>query len=105
MEPTTQYARSGEASIAYQVIGEGSIDLLLLTGWVSQIEHAWELPASRRFLERLAEFTRLILFDPRGVGLSDHLGATYTAEQDAQDALAVLDAAESKHAAIYARWL
>jgi class 3 adenylate cyclase len=106
MAPRFQYARSGEASIAYQVIGEGPIDLLILTGWVSQIEVAWEFPAYRRFMERLAEFSRLIIVEPRGSGLSDDIGAsTYTLEQDAQDALAVLDAADSERAAIYAKWL
>jgi pimeloyl-ACP methyl ester carboxylesterase len=71
--PQTNYARSGEASIAYQVVGEGPIDLLFPPGWISQVEQLWELPALRRFLERLASFSRLILFDRRGVGLSDRV--------------------------------
>ena len=68
MAPTTQYARSGDASIAYQVIGEGPLDLLFVLPWMTHLEHAWEVPGARRFFERLAAFTRLILFDQRGSG-------------------------------------
>jgi class 3 adenylate cyclase/pimeloyl-ACP methyl ester carboxylesterase len=100
MAPVTRYARSGEASIAYQVIGDGRLDVLFMTGWISQIEQLWELPALRRFLERLAVFSRLILFDRRGTGLSDSVGERYTLEQEALDALAVLDAAGSDRAAL-----
>jgi class 3 adenylate cyclase/pimeloyl-ACP methyl ester carboxylesterase len=100
MVPTTRYARSGDATIAYQVAGEGALDLLFLPGWISQIEQLWEAPAMRRFLERLAVFNRLILFDRRGSGLSDSVGEPYTLEQDAQDALAVLDAARSERTAL-----
>jgi class 3 adenylate cyclase len=103
--PETRYARSGEASIAYQVFGEGGIDLLLLTGWLSNFEHGWEAAPQRRFWERLGEFSRLILCDPRGSGLSDDLGVTYTLEQDAEDVLAVLDAVGARRVAVYARWL
>ena len=53
MVPVTRYARSGEASIAYQVVGDGPLDLLFLTGWLTQLEQLWEAPANRRFLERL----------------------------------------------------
>ena len=100
MAPVTRYTRSGEASIAYQVIGDGRLDVLFMTGWISQIEQLWELPALRRFLERLAVFSRLILFDRRGTGLSDSVGERYTLEQEALDALAVLDAAGSDRAAL-----
>ncbi len=99
--PTTHYARSGDASIAYQVVGETGLDLLFLTGWITQIEQLWEAPANRRFLERLAEFSRLILFDSRGTGLSERVLEAYTLEQEAQDALAVLDAAGSERAALF----
>src|SRR6202166_1882117 len=98
--PTTHYARSGEASIAYQVVGEGGLDLLFLTGWVTQLEQLWEAPANRRFLERLGAFCRLILFDSRGTGLSERTLDAYTVEQEAQDALAVLDAAGSERTAL-----
>jgi class 3 adenylate cyclase/alpha-beta hydrolase superfamily lysophospholipase len=101
MAPTTRYARSGDASVAYQVVGEGTLDLLFLPGWISQVEQLWEAPAVRRFLERLSQFTRLILFDRRGSGLSDGLLETHSLQQDAQDALAVLDAAGSERAALF----
>ena len=101
MVPTTRYARSGEASIAYQVVGEGPLDVLFLTGWLTQLEQLWEAPANRRFLERLATFGRLILFDSRGTGLSERVLETYTLEQEARDALAVLDAAGSERAALF----
>jgi class 3 adenylate cyclase len=101
MAPTTRYARSGEASIAYQVIGEGPLDLLFLPGWISQVEQLWEAPANRRFLERLGAFVRLILFDRRGTGLSDDAGERYTLEHEVHDALAVLDAAGSERAALF----
>ncbi len=79
MAPSTRYARSGDASIAYQVAGEGALDLLFLPGWISQVEQLWEAPAMRRFLERLAVFNRLILFDRRGTGLSDRTREPQTA--------------------------
>lgn len=100
MVPRTRYARSGEATIAYQVVGEGGLDILFLTGWITQIEHLWELPANRRFLERLAAFGRLILFDSRGTGLSERVLERYTVEQETEDAIAVLDAAGSERSAI-----
>jgi class 3 adenylate cyclase len=101
MAPVTRYARSGEASIAYHVVGNGPLDMLFLPGWLSQIEQLWESPPNRRFLERLAAFTRLILFDSRGTGLSDRVPEVYTLEQEAQDALAVLDAAGSERTAVF----
>ena len=98
----TRYARSGEASIAYQVVGDGPLDLLFLPGWISQVEHLWESPPLRRFLERIAAFSRLILFDRRGSGLSDRMAAGQTLADDARDALAVLDATGSERAAVFA---
>jgi class 3 adenylate cyclase len=100
MIPQTRYARSGDASIAYQVSGSGPLDLLFLPGWISQIEQLWEAPGNRRFLERLTSFGRLILFDSRGTGLSDRSQDAYTLEQDVDDALAVLDAAGSERCAV-----
>jgi class 3 adenylate cyclase len=105
MDPTTRYAKSGDASIAYQVMGEGPVDLLIVPGWISQLEHAWEAPAARRFFGRFAEFSRMIMFDRRGTGLSDPLGDDHTLEQDVLDALAVLDAAGSERAVVYSKWL
>ena len=99
--PATRYASSGDASIAYQVAGEGRLDLLFLPGWISQIEQLWEAPAVRRFLERLTSFGRVILFDSRGTGLSERVLEAYTLEQEAQDAIAVLDAAGSERTALF----
>lgn len=101
MVPSTRYARSGDATIAYQVAGEGALDLLFLPGWISQVEQLWELSAMRRFLERLAVFGRLILFDRRGSGLSDGVDESYTLDQEVRDVLAVLDAAGSERAALF----
>jgi class 3 adenylate cyclase len=69
--PETRYARSGDLNIAYQVLGEGPFDLVYVPGFVSNIDMMWDEPGMRRFLERLAAFSRLILFDKRGTGLSD----------------------------------
>ncbi len=100
MAPETRYAQADGASLAYQVIGDGPLDLLFLPGWISQVEHLWELPALRRFLERLAAFSRVVIFDRRGGGLSDRVLGQYSVAQDAEDALAVLDAAGSERAAL-----
>jgi|SRR5687768_2057387 len=67
----TRYARSGEVHIAYQTVGSGSVDLILLPGAFSHVEHQWEEPSFARFLRRLASFSRLIVLDVRGTGLSD----------------------------------
>jgi len=99
--PSTRYAHSEGASIAYQVSGEGPLDILFLPGWVSQIEALWDAPAIRRFNERMGTFARLILFDSRGTGLSERVRESYTLEQEARDALAVLDAAGSERAALF----
>ena len=101
MVPATRYAQSGEASIAYQVLGEGPLDLLFLPGWISQIEQLWELPALRRFFDRLSAVGRVIVFDRRGTGLSDRVVAPHSLDQEVLDALAVLDAAGSERAALF----
>ncbi|HEY0516018.1 MAG TPA: adenylate/guanylate cyclase domain-containing protein [Solirubrobacteraceae bacterium] len=100
MIPETRYTRSGGASIAYQVAGDGALDLLFLPGWISQIEQLWEAPGNRRFLERLMGFGRLIMFDSRGTGLSDHGLESYSLDQDVADAIAVLDAVSSERCAV-----
>jgi class 3 adenylate cyclase len=99
-DPRTQYAQSGEASIAYQVVGEGPVDLIFLPGWISHVEHMWELPALRRFLEAVARFARLIVFDRRGTGLSERIGRAPTQEEELADTLAVLDAAGSERVVV-----
>jgi DNA-binding winged helix-turn-helix (wHTH) protein len=95
----TEYARSGDLSIAYQVIGTGPIDIVLVNGWISNVELAWEHPLPRHFIERLASFSRLINFDKRGTGLSDR-GALPTFEERMDDVRAVMDAAGSERAVL-----
>jgi len=100
--PETHYARSGEVNIAYQVHGDGPLDLVFVMGWVSHIEYFWREPSFARFLRRLAKFSRLILFDKRGTGLSDRvpLSELPTLEQRMDDVRAVLDAVGSERAAL-----
>ncbi len=101
MIPTTKYARSGDVHIAYQVVGEGPHDVVLVPGWVSHIEYAWEEPSYRRFLRRLASFSRLVLLDRRGTGLSDRVNDLPTLEQRMDDVRAVMDAAGTERAALF----
>ena len=98
----TRYARSGDLSIAYQVVGDGPFDLVYVPGWVSNIELMWEEPGLAGFLERLASFSRLILFDKRGTGLSDPVptDGLPTLEERMDDVRAVMDAAGSERAAL-----
>ena len=96
-----RYARNGAASIAYRVGGAGPIDLLFIGGFVGHLEIILELPAAKRFFDRLASFARVILFDKRGMGLSDRDAGAYTIENVTADAIAVLDAAESERAALF----
>ena len=95
-----KYARSGEVNIAYQVVGDGPIDLVLTFGWVSHIAHVWDLPAMASFLNRLASFTRLIIYDKRGTGMSDRVSPLPSLEQRMDDVRAVMDAAGSHRAAV-----
>jgi pimeloyl-ACP methyl ester carboxylesterase/class 3 adenylate cyclase/DNA-binding CsgD family transcriptional regulator len=97
----TRYARAGDVHIAYQVVGQGPIDLVLLMGWVSHLEYGWEGPSLARFLNRLASFSRLILFDKRGTGLSDRVANLPTLEERMDDVRAVLDAIGSERAALF----
>jgi pimeloyl-ACP methyl ester carboxylesterase len=103
MQPPTRYARSGDVNIAYQVVGEGPLDLVYVPGWVSHLDLNWEEPTYARFLERLASFSRLILFDKRGTGLSDRVpvGELPTLEQRMDDVRAVMDATGSQQAALF----
>ncbi len=102
MAPETRYARSGELHIAYQVIGDGPIDLVFVPSWISQVEHYWEEPIVARYFERLASFSRLIMFDRRGSGLSDPVARAPTLEEQMDDVVAVMDAAGSERAAVFA---
>lgn len=101
--PTTRYARSGEVKIAWQVLGDGPIDLVFVMGWVSHLEYTWAEPSFARFLRRLSSFSRLILFDKRGTGLSDNvpLDALPTLEQRMDDLRAVLAEVGSERAALF----
>ena len=102
MPPETRYAKSGDVNIAYQVVGDGPTDLVYVPGWVSNVELIWEKPKPTRFLERLASFSRLILFDKRGTGMSDRVSNARlpTLEERMDDVRAVLDAVGSKRAAL-----
>ncbi len=98
--PEVRYAKSGDVSIAYSVVGDGPFDLVFVSGWVlSVLESAWEGPAADA-LSRLASFSRLILFDKRGTGLSDRTTGIPDLETRMDDIRAVMDAAGSKRAAI-----
>ena len=99
--PETRYAKSGDASIAYQVVGDGPIDLVLVLGFTTHLELQWESPPMAHFLERLSSFSRLILFDKRGNGLSDPVTEVPTLEQRIDDVRAVMDAAGSERAALF----
>jgi pimeloyl-ACP methyl ester carboxylesterase len=98
--PETRYARSGETHIAYQVFGEGELDLVLVPGFFTHIELMWEHEPTARFLEGLASFARVISFDRRGSGLSDPVPEAPTLEQRMDDVRAVMDGAGSERAAL-----
>ena len=98
----TRYVQSGDANIAYQVLGNGPIDLVFVMGWVSHLDYFWEDPSFAHFLDRLASFSRLILFDKRGTGLSDRVPVNQlpTLEQRMEDVHAVMDAVGSERAVL-----
>src|SRR5690606_15971057 len=101
-QPATQYALAGDVNIAYQVIGDGPVDLVWAYGLASNIEVFWEEPSFAAFLRRISEFCRLIIFDRRGCGLSDRGSAltTPTLEERVEDIVAVLDAVGCERASI-----
>src|SRR5262249_35554956 len=101
-KPETHYTMSGDVNIAYQVFGDGAIDIVFVMGWVSHLEYFWEEPSFSRFLLRLASFSRLILFDKRGTGLSDRVPVNElpTLEQRMDDVRAVMEAVGSERAAL-----
>ena len=101
MQPDTHYARSGGVRIAYQVVGSGPLDLVFVPGFISNLDHAWDDPTLAHFLARLSAFSRLILFDKRGTGLSDRPGSLPTLEERMDDVRAVMDAVGSKRAALF----
>ena len=98
--PQTLYAKSGDVHVAYQVFGREGPDLVLVPGWASHIEYAWEDPTFAHFLKRLASFCRVTWFDKRGTGLSDRDVGMPTLEQRMDDVRAVIDTVGIKRAAI-----
>lgn len=103
MVPATRYAHNNGLHLAYQVFGEGPVDLVLVPGFVSHVELVWEHPAPARFLERLGSFARVIMFDRRGTGLSDPVSVAAAPDLDTRmsDIAAVMEAAESERAVVY----
>jgi pimeloyl-ACP methyl ester carboxylesterase len=99
--PRTRYAKSGDAHIAYQVLGDGPIDVVLVPGFVSNVEHYWEMPNVPEIFERVASFSRLILFDKLGTGLSDPVVGVPTLEERMDDLKALLDAVGSERAVLW----
>ena len=101
-QPETRYAQSGDVNIAFQVVGDGPLDLVYVPGWVSHLEYFWQEPNYAAFLRRLASFSRLILFDKRGTGMSDRVPESElpTLEQRMDDVRAVMDAVGSEEAAL-----
>jgi class 3 adenylate cyclase len=99
--PRTRYAKSGEASIAYQVVGEGQVDLVYVGGPASHLDLEWENPNAARAIERIASFARLVRFDRRGTGLSDAVDRPPTLEQQMDDLRAVMDAVGVERTAVF----
>src|SRR6059058_1239654 len=95
-----QYARSGEKTLAYRIIGEGEIEAIFVPGILSHIEVVMEEPGMARFFERMGSFCRLVTFDRRGSGMSDPIPDGLTLEQEAGDLTTVLDAAGFERAAL-----
>jgi pimeloyl-ACP methyl ester carboxylesterase len=101
MHPRTHYTKSGDINIAYQVVGDGPIDLVYVPGWLSHIEYVWENPTCAHFFNRVSSFARLIFFDKRGSGLSDRDVGFATLDERMDDMRAVMDAVDSERAALF----
>lgn len=101
MKPVTQYTKSGRINIAYQVFGSGSMDLVYIPGWVSNIDWMWACPELVDFLQELGKTCRVILFDKRGTGLSDRIVELSTLEERMDDIRAVMDAINSEKAILF----
>jgi class 3 adenylate cyclase len=102
MRPETSYARNGDAHIAYQVVGDGPLDVLFVSSFLSNIEMQWEHPAMSAFSQRISRFARLVLFDRRGNGMSDGAPGVTTLDEQVDDVRAVLEAAGSRRPAVLA---
>src|ERR1700730_5635690 len=101
MPPQTRYAKSGEINIAYQVVGDAPIDLVFVPGFISHLDLQWAAPRIARFFEKLASFSRLIMFDKRGSGLSGPVAGPASLDDRMEDVHAVMDAAGSERAALF----
>jgi len=101
--PEIRFAKSGDVHIAYQVVGDGPVDLVYVPGFVSNVEYTWQEPSLASFLRRLARFTRVIIFDKRGTGLSDRVADDHLPDLETRmdDIRAVMDAAGSERAALF----
>ena len=99
-KPKTRYTRSGRINLAFQVFGEGEVDLVYIPGWVSNIDYMWEDPDLARMMAGFSQFSRVILFDKRGTGLSDRDVGFATLDERMDDLTAVMQAAGSKRAAL-----
>jgi pimeloyl-ACP methyl ester carboxylesterase len=99
--PRTRYAKAPGGNVAYQVVGDGPRDLVIVPGWFSHLDLQWENPPWRAFIMELASFTRLVIYDKRGTGLSDPVDGAPTLESRADDLLAVIDAAGSTRPALF----
>ena len=99
--PETKYARNGDVFLAYQVLGDGPIDLVMVPPGASHLEHWWDLHGTGSWLRRLASFSRLIIFDKRGTGLSDRAGGAASMDERVDDLQAVMNAAGSERAVLY----
>jgi pimeloyl-ACP methyl ester carboxylesterase len=100
MQPVTQYARSGDVHVAYQAFGDGPINLVLVPGFVSNVENYWDQPDLARFLTRLASYARVVTFDKRGTGGSDRVSELPGLDVRMDDLRAVMDAAGIEQAAL-----
>lgn len=98
--PATQYAKSGDVHIAYQLFGEGPLNLVMVPGFVSNVDNYWDQPDFVRFLTRLGSYARVVTFDKRGTGMSDRFGELPGLDQRMDDLRAVMDAAGMTQAAV-----
>lgn len=99
--PVTRYTRSGDGNVAWQVFGDGPIDLVLVPGFISHLELQWESARKNRWLQRLGTLARVVAFDKRGTGLSDRVGRVLTLDERVDDIRAVMDAANLERAVIF----
>jgi pimeloyl-ACP methyl ester carboxylesterase len=99
--PTTRYAKSGEVHVAYQVFGEGALDLVVVPGFISHLDVFWDAPVVARWLHRFGRYARVIVFDKRGTGLSDRVSRLPGMDERIDDVRAVMDAVGIERAAVF----